>query len=178
MTTTVPCLYNDSLARAQKHAVIRLPFAIATGAIVAAVTYVGDRVPQILVEPGIGAGTLTVLTQANIDALLGSSSEVVASTAFGATAMVSGTTLGWVLDCGGQIAAVDAVKAWGTITAGGSATTQLGKGTTTALTNAAVTNPQVYVTASGNLAGRVTMANLVSGTSVGYCVFEINAILK
>lgn len=179
MSTTVPAFTEANLGRSQRHTVIRIPLVVATGSIAASISYLDTtETPQILWDGGIGAGTLTTLTQANIDSLLGSTNEVVASAAFGSTAMASGNTIGFVLNCGGQIDHVDHVRVLGTVAAGGSATTVVGKGTSTALTNVAITDPQVYVTASGNLAGRVNISQISSGTSAGYCIWEIHSVLK
>ena len=178
MSVTVPMLADIGLARSQRHSKIVLPFSIATGSTVATTAYLGTaNTPRVLVEGGL-AGSQAILTQTAIDALLGSTNEVIASAAFGGTALEADDTIAFVLDCGGQIDSVDLVTVEGTITAGGAAAGRIGKGTKTALTNAAITDPQVFVTASGNLAGRAKIADISATGSIGYCVFEINALLK
>lgn len=91
-------LANDSLARHQK-ASIELIYNI-TGA------KAGKFAP--LAPQALVAYDASTITQAQIDALLGSTNEFLASV-FTSTAM--GTdALGLVLDCGGQIAAVHSVE--------------------------------------------------------------------
>jgi len=178
MSVTVPMLSDIGLARSQRHVKITLPFSVATGASVATIAYVGTpSTPRVLVEGGL-AGSQAILTQTLIDSLLGSTNEVIASAAFGGTAMEADNSIGFVLDCGGQIDSVDLVTVEGTITAGGAAAGRIGKGTKTALTNAAITDPQVFVTASGNIAGRAKITDISATGSIGYCVFDINALLK
>lgn len=178
MGVTVPVLTEPNLGRSQRHVRLKLPFTVATGASVATIAYLGTgNTPNLLVEGGL-AGSQAILTQAKIDSLLGSTNEVVASIAFGATAMAADNTVGFVLDCGGQIDSVELVRVEGITSAGGAAAGRIGVGTKTALTNAAITNPQVFVTASGNLAARANLTGISATGAVGYCVFEIDAILK
>lgn len=177
MSVTVPVMNEPALGRSQKCVWLKFPFVVATGSAVADVSYLDvSDAPRHLVEAS--SGTLITLTQANIDALLGSTNEVVASAMFGSTAMAANNAVGGVIDFGGQLAHVDSVRVAATKTAGGSATTQLGKGTKTALTDVAITDPQVYVTSSGNLAFRLAQTGLASGTSVGHILLEVQAYLK
>jgi hypothetical protein len=98
MATPSFILVNDSLARHQK-AHIELIYNI-TGA---KAGKFAPGTPQALV-----AYDASTITQAQIDALLGSTNEFLASV-FTSTAM--GTdALGIVLDCGGQIASVQSVE--------------------------------------------------------------------
>ena len=178
MSVTVPMLTDIGLARSQRTVKIKLPFSVATGATASTVAYLTtENSPNILAEAGL-AGSQAILTQAKIDNLLGSTNEVVASIAFSATALEADNTIGFVLDCKGQIDSVDLVRTEATVTAGGATIGRIGKGTKTALANAAITDPQVFVTASGNLAGRAKLTGIAATGAIGYCVFEIDAILK
>jgi len=102
--------------------------------------------------------------QATIDALLGSSSEFVAATALGSTAM--GTdAVALVIDCDGQIAELLAVQIESAQTAGGtpadSSRTILAQATAPADTLTAA----AYKSSAGNLIVRAVLGNLDSVTS-------------
>jgi len=178
MSTTVPVFTESGLARSQRRTTISLPFAMATGTGVNTFTFLRTAdTPKVLAEGGTGSA-LTAITQDTVDALFDSTNEVVVSAAFGTTAMVDNDTVAFVLDCDGQIDNVNLVKVSATIATTGTASTKYGEGTKTALTNVAITAPQVFVTANGNLAGRANITNISAAGSAGYCVFEIDAILK
>lgn len=109
----------------------------------------------------MGTATNTApLTQAAIDAFLGSSSEVVAATAFGATAM--GTdSLGFVINLQGQAKEAVSLEAFLYDA------TVIGKGvvaSTSALTDALST--ALAKTSLGNLYGRVVASGLDASSSL------------
>jgi hypothetical protein len=172
MTGTNPALKNSNLAYACGRQVeFVLPLSIAAGV----PSYAGNEKPDIIVEKGL-AGSQVLLAQAKIDALLGSTNEVVEGTAFEATAMAADNTLGFVLDCDGQIDRVDHIEALVDIGAPG-AVPGLGFGST-ALASGAFTNPEIMVTASGNIAGRVLYTNLTASGTSGRAVIKFRALLK
>lgn len=173
MTATNPVLKNTALGHACGRAVtVRLPFSLTAGV----PAFEGDAKPDILVEKGL-AGSQAILTQTLINTLLGSTNEVVASACFGTTAMAADNTLGFVLDCDGQVDSVQSVRAFVDITSTG-AIPGLGYGTKTALTDAGFTNPEVYVSASGNIAGRVLYSNITATGTAGRLVVEMDVLLK
>jgi hypothetical protein len=173
MTGTNPAFNNTNLAYAVGRQVeLVLPFTITAGV----PAYAGNEKPDILVEKGL-AGSQVILAQAKIDTLLGSTNEVVESGIFGTTAMAANDTLGFVLDCDGQIDRIDHVEAMVDISTSG-AIPGLGFGTKTALTDASFTNPEVYVSASGNVAGRVLYTNITATGTNGRLVLKARALLK
>lgn len=172
MTSTNPAFKNDALAYAcGRHVVITLPLSIAAGV----PSYEGVEKPAIIVEKGL-AGSQVLLAQAKIDALLGSTNEVVTATAFEATAMAADNTLGFVLDCDGQIARVDTVECFVDIAATG-AVPGIGFGST-ALATGAFTNPEAMVTASGNIAGRILFTDVSATGSAGRALLKLHCLLK
>ena len=173
MTGTNPAFHNSNLAYACGRQVeIVLPISIASGV----PTFAGNEKPDLLIEKGL-AGSQVILAQAKIDTLLGSTNEVVEAGIFGSTAMAANDTLGFVLDCDGQIDRVDHVEALVDIGAAG-AVPGLGFGTKTALTDAAFTNPEVYVSANGNIAGRVLYTNITAAGTSGRAVLKMRVLLK
>jgi hypothetical protein len=173
MTATNPAFKNSDLAYAcGRHTVITIPIAIAAGV----PSFKGDEKPSGLIEKGL-AGSQAILTQTLIDALLGSTNEVVASGTFGTTAMAADNTFGFVIDCDGQIERVDLVEAQVDITSTG-AIPGIGFGTKTALTDASFTNPEAYVSASGNVAVRVLYSNISATGTTGTAFVKLHALLK
>jgi hypothetical protein len=175
MPTLVPLLANDALNRSQQKAVLTLPFTLTAGTGVNTAAYIGPDVPQLLIEGGTGSA-LTTITQDAVDELLGSTDEIVVSTAFGTTAMVDNNTYAFVLNCDGQIDRVDLVEV--TVNIAGTIGQSIGVGTTTALTNATFTLTQVYVSELGNIAGRITYTNISAAATAGHVVFKLHAVLK
>jgi hypothetical protein len=173
MTATNPALKNDSMAYALgRHVVLTVPVTIAAGV----PTFNGTEKPAGLIEKGL-AGSQVLITQSTIDTLLGSTNEILASGTFGATAMAANDTLGMVLDFDGQIDRVDLVEAMVDITTTG-AVPGLGFGTKTALSNGSFTNPECYVSASGNVAVRVAYTNITATGTSGTMFVKLHALLK
>lgn len=173
--TTDRLLWNDSLARSQDDITLELVFSLTAAAGVNFATYIGPALPRILIEGGTGSA-LTTITQASVDALLGSTNEVLVTTAFGTTAMVDNDTYAFVLDCGGQVKAGYYVST--TVDIAGTIGSQDSVTTTTALTNATFTETQIYVTSNGNLAGRITYTNVSAAATAGYLIFRIRVKSK
>jgi hypothetical protein len=172
MTGTNPAFANSNLAYSVGRQVeLVFPFTITAGV----PAYAGVEKPDILVEKGL-AGSQVILAQTAINTLLGSTNEVVTATAFEATAMAADNTLGFVLDCDGQIDRIDHIEALVDIGAPG-AVPGLGFGATT-LASGAFTNPEMMVTASGNIAGRVLYTNLTATGTAGRLVVKCRALLK
>jgi hypothetical protein len=172
MSATNPAFQNTNLAYAcGRYVDLVLPFSIAAGV----PSYAGTEKPDILVEKGL-AGSQVILAQTAINTLLGSTNEVVTATAFEATAMAADDTLGFVLDCDGQIDRIDHIEALVDIGAPG-AVPGLGFGATT-LASGAFTNPEMMVTASGNIAGRVLYTDLTASGTAGRLVVKCRALLK
>jgi hypothetical protein len=130
-------------------------------------TLIGVDTPQIITIPD---GS-TLPSQATVDALLGTPNDIIVATAFGATAMVADNTYGFILACSGQIAELGAVQAF--LNIGGTVSLSVGVGTTTALTNAAFTLTQAYLSPAGNLAVRITATGISLRTNAGSLVFRI-----
>ena len=170
MASIIPFFQEYTLAKSQPNGEIFLPFKLTAGTGVNTPSVVGLDKPKLLVEGGTGSA-LTTITQAAIDSLLGSTNEVLATTAFGTSAMVDNDTYAFVLDCGGQIAEVMGAIAMVSIAGAGGLT--LGQGTNTALPNSAFTGVQVFKTALGNLAGRVTYTNVSAAATAGFLFFKI-----
>ncbi len=175
MAGMTPVLWEPSLSASQDTVTIDLPFALATASGVNAASYIGQNKPRILVSGGSGSA-LVEITQATVDALLGSTNEILVTTAFGTTAMVDNNTYAWVLDCGGQIA--EALEVEVLVNIGGTLGTSMGIGTTTALTNSTFTLSQVYVTALGNLAGRITYTNVSAAATAGNMLWSVRCRIK
>lgn len=134
-----------------------------------------SNAPLMIVEGGQGS-TMVNLIQANVDALLGSTNEVLAATAFGSTAMVDNNTFGGVVDCGGQLSFVDSVVAF--VDIAGTSGVECGKGTTTAFANSTFTGCNVFVTTNGNLAFRITYTNVSAAATAGYLFIQMQAKFK
>lgn len=163
MATPSYILANDALARHQKASIdlIYIPTGAKAGKFAA-------LAPQALVAyDSAGAPS-----QAQIDALLGTSSEFVASTVFGSTAL--GTdAIAMVLDCNGQIAAVHSIEIKSVL-----GTTQASAlGAPVALTDVLPVNPRVQLGASGNLALQAVLTGLDAATA-GVLLISILVDLK
>ena len=171
-TASNPQFWNSNLAVSQNQTEIIIPFTITAGV----VAYAGTESPDILMEKGL-AGSQAILTQTLIDAALGTTTEVVATTCFGTTAMAANDTMGFVLRTDKQIAKVNSVESFVDITTSG-AIPGLGFGTKTALTDAGFTNPEIFVGASGNIAGRVTYTNICATGTTGRGVIRFFAVLN
>ena len=173
MTATNPVFKNSALGYAtNREVVIALPFTLTAGV----PAFEGVEVPAILVEKGL-AGSQVILAQAKINTLLGSTNEVVTATAFEATAMAANNTVGFVLNCDGQIEKINAVEVYNDVTATGCETVVLGYGST-ALATGAFTVAQAMVTASGNIAGRVFATDVSATGTAGRSMLKLHCILK
>jgi hypothetical protein len=111
------------------------------------------------------AGALTdPLGQTTIDQTLGSVNEVLAATAFGATAM-GVDAIGGVIDCEGQIRDILDVKVRSNIGSGGAQVSVFGSGQTTALPNTLPALVRVQKTSLGNIAIQAVLAGLDAASS-------------
>ena len=172
MTSTNPVFKNSALGYAtNRNVVITLPLSIAAGV----PSFEGTEKPAFLVEKGL-AGSQVILAQAAINTLLGSTNEVVTATAFESTAMAANDTFGYVLMCDGQVEKVNSVEAYVDISTAG-AIPGIGFGST-ALATGAFTDPEVMVTASGNIAGRVKYTNITATGTSGRAMLKLHCILK
>lgn len=175
MGTTLPQLDNVALGRSQGPYPIHLNFILTAGTGVNTAAFISPGAPpQLLVEGGTGSA-LTTITQAAVDALLGPS-QVVVATMYGTTAMVDNDTYGLVVLCNGQIKSVLGAKAF--VNIAGTAGVKLGVGTSTALTNAAFTGIEVYVTPLGDLAIRVNYTNVSAAATAGQLFIELDVAIK
>ena len=162
MATPSYILVNDALARHQK-ASIELIYNI-TGA------KTGKFAP--LAPQALVAYDASTITQAQIDALLGSTNEFLASV-FTSTAM--GTdALGLVLDCGGQIAAIHSFEIRSLAD-----TTQASQlGSVAALSNASLASvARIEKSALGNLGLQLVVTGLDAAVA-GQLVIKILVDLK
>jgi len=179
MATKSFVLNQEELANSQQ-AMIELNFKIASGVCTAVSGRLG-YLPQALVEATVGTAAVAILTQAKIDALLGSTNEVIAATAFGTTALEDNKTLGIVLDCGGQVSHVVSAVAQGfcpTAIYYTSYGTAAGWNSDAAITDAAIAGFQVYVTSAGNIAMLLNHTDLSKSTSSGHLTIKLNLKLK
>jgi hypothetical protein len=112
-------------------------------------------------------------SQAAIDALLGTTNEFIAATAFGATAM--GTdALGLVLGLAGQAAVTAECFMHMSANIGGTAVAvPVVKGQVSALPNTLATSPRMQVGANGNLAIQAVITGLDAATS-GMVTFRLS----
>jgi len=162
MATPSFILANDALARHQKQS-IELIYDV-TGAKAGSFAQLP---PQAL----LAYDASTTITQAAIDALLGSTNEILAS-AFGATAL-GANAIGIVLNCGGQIAKVFGVE----IMALAGSTQSQQVGLVAAMADTLPTIARVEVSALGNLALQAVVTDLDAATS-GKLVIKIHCELK
>lgn len=116
-------------------------------------------------------------TQSAIDALLGTTNEFIAGTAFGSTAM--GTdALGLVLNLQGQSAVVSQCYMEVKVAiAGTAAETLIVKGQTSALPNTLASPARMQIGANGNLAAQVVLTGLDAATS-GMILFKFYLQMK
>lgn len=170
---TVPNYLNDSLGRAQSYS-LQLRFALTAGTGVNSASYVGPNAPQLLVEGGTGSA-LTTITQAAVDALIGSG-EIVVATALGTSAMVDNDTYAVVVNMDGQLK--DVIGARAIVNIAGTAGVKAGVGTKTALTDAAFTGVNAYITPNGNLLLRLNYTNVSAAATAGHMFFDIDVVLK
>ena len=156
-------LKSDALERHQK-AHIDLMYSV-TGA-KAGSFIVGQ--PRALVAYDNGSAP----SQADIDALLGSTNEFVQATVFGSTAL--GTdALAMILDCEGQIASVSGIELRSVL--GTTQAAQIGPKLT--LANTLPDNPRVQVSALGNIGIQLVLSGLDAATS-GLLLIRIHCELK
>lgn len=130
----------------------------------------GSEDPKIIIERGL-AGSQVLLSQTAIDELLGVEGDVVAATAFGATAMVANNTFGFVLACAGQIERIDFAR--GDVD-GASALVE----GVAALPNSAFTGLELLVTPAGNLVGRYQTVDITADATNTLGVLEMYLRIK
>lgn len=179
MSTIVPVLSDALMAQSQPDIVLHLAFALTADAGVnkaALINVQNIAQTDILVEGGTGAA-LIAITQSTVDTLLGSVNEIIVTTAYGTTAMVDNDTYALVVNMNRQVKNVGDVKVHVAI-AGATAPAILGIGTKTALTNAAFTGANVFVTSLGNLGCRVNFTNASAAATAGLMFWEIPLYLK
>jgi hypothetical protein len=163
MATPSLIFKNDALARHQK-AYIDLMYSV-TGA--KAGKFVALP-PRALVAYDNGSAP----SQADIDALLGSTNEFVQATVFGSTAL--GTdAIALILDCDGQVASVSGIEIKSVL-----GTTQAAQiGAPVALADTLPANPRVAVSALGNIGVQAVLTGLDAATS-GLLLIRIHCDLK
>jgi hypothetical protein len=133
---------------------------------------IGPEQPKILIERGL-AGSQVILSQTNINELLGVSDDVDASVAFGATAMAANDTLGLVLACDGQVESVDFAQAY----VSGASSLSISE-QSSSLPNSGFSGIEVLVTPTGNLVCRFDDANITAGATNTIAYFELLVRLK
>jgi hypothetical protein len=117
-------------------------------------SFKGSKFPQ-----GIVGTAPANFAQAAIDSLLGSTNEVVASSAFGATAL-GADAFGLVIQTLGQVKELVSVNVFGNVGASGAVSRAMTGGQTTALTNTLPALAAAQVTANGNIALQAVLAGL------------------
>ncbi len=151
----IPLIKEALLARHQPDNEILLTLAITAAK---TVSWIGIK-PEIIT--GFDTGDFT---QAAIDALLNSTNEVLAATAFGSTAM--GTdAFGFVLNCLGQVRAVRSMTVATNIGVGGATVSCVCAGQTSALPNTLPALARVQTTSGGNIAAQFVITGLDAATS-------------
>lgn len=137
------------------------------------------RAPQLALSSAVGTGTgsaLASLSQTLCDQAMGEVGGIVAATVFGTTAMVDNDTAGGVIGFNGQIAELGVCSVICNIA--GTLTTFVATPTRTALTNASFTGLQVYISAGGNIAWRLTLTNISAAATVGHILLSFPLYLK
>ena len=135
-------------------------------------TIIGSERPKMILEKGL-AGSQVLLTQTAVDDLLGVAGDVDVSTAYGSTAMAANDTLGFVIDCAGQVESVDLVRTY----VGGASALGLAE-QASSLPDSAFSGPELLVTPAGNLVGRMDDLNLTAGATNTLLTIEIYLRLK
>jgi hypothetical protein len=168
---------ESSLASSQQTERVSLQFAIVATTGCALFTWNGNTpTPRLLAEGGKGSA-MTILTQAAIDALLGSTNEIISATAFDTTNMADNNSMAVVLDCKGQVAHVAGVQAF--VNIAGTCGVKNGNGTKTV--PPATTAPvgiTAYVTALGNICLRMTYTNVSAAASAGHVCITMDVKFK
>ena len=162
MSTPSFVLKSDALARHQK-AYIDLIYTV-TGAKAGGFLQLAPR--------ALVAYDDAVITQAQVDDLLGSTNEFVIGTIFGATAMGT-NAIGLILDCDGQVAAVSGIEIRSVL--GSTQAAQVGPVGTIA--NTLPTLPRVAVSSLGNIGIQAVISGLDAATS-GNLFIRIHCDLK
>lgn len=163
MSTPSFIFRSDALARHQK-AFIDLIYVVSG----AKAGSFAQLAPRTLVAYDNG----TAPTQAEIDALLGSTNEFVQATVFGATALGI-NTIAAIIDCDGQIQNVSGIEIRSVL-----GTTQGALvGPQVALADTLPVNPRVAVSALGNVAIQAAITGLDAATS-GSLFIRIHCDLK
>lgn len=178
MATIVPVIPDALMAKAQPDLILKLDFTLTAGAGVNVAALLGvQSIAQtdILVEGGTGSA-LTAITQSTVDTLLGSTNEIIVTTAYGTTAMVDNDTYALVINMSNCVRAVSSGRV--SVSIAGAGAVAIGAGTKTALTNAAFTGVNVYVTSLGNLGCRVNYTNISAAATAGFMFWEIPIYLK
>jgi len=161
--------FQDALERyTRNRAKLDLGIAITSGV----PSILGSEDPKIIIERGL-AGSQVLLTQTAIDDLLGLEGDVVASTAFGATAMVADDTFGFVLACGGQVESVEMSRLY-KATASSLSLVE----SASALPNSAFTDLEVLVTPGGNIVVRYNETSITANATNTLILLEMYLRLK
>jgi len=132
---------------------------------------IGNHRPHILIEKGL-AGSQVILSQDNIDELLGTEQEVTESLAFGSTAMAANDTFGLVLDCGQQVESVEMARS----TKSGASSSIVEA--VTSLPDSSFTGLEVLVTGAGNLAIRYQEAGITASATNVLFLIELYLRMK
>jgi hypothetical protein len=174
-------LIDSDLTYSQSFETIKLIFSITDHADNAAFAWAGNNLPpQHLVAGATVTTGGTSITQAEINALLGSTDEFEIAKIFGTTAMVADNAMGFVLNCKGQVKNVSSVRATVSLV-DGTCVSLNGIGTTSELADAdfTATPAEVEVSPEGNIAGRLYLTNLSLATSgPGFVTIEMDAIFN
>lgn len=176
MAGSAPILRNGELSLGTPDYYLTLQYVLTAGTGVNTAALVE---PQKVISQAIGMGTgsaLASLSQTLCDQAMGEVSGVVATTIFGTTAMADNNTAGGVLGLSGQVAKLGVCEA--KLNIAGTITQYQVQATTTALTNGAFTGLQVYISAEGNLAWRLTATDVSAAATAGFLVLTFPVFLK
>lgn len=167
MSNSKLLFFQDALERyTRNRAKLDLGIAITAGV----PSILGSEDPKIIIERGL-AGSQVLLSQTAIDDLLGVEGDVVAATAFGATAMVANNTFGFVLACAGQIESLDFARG----DVDGSSALVEG---VSSMPNGAFTGLQLMITPAGNIVGRYQTVDITAAATNALGVLEMYLRIK
>lgn len=176
MAGSAPILRNGELSLGTPDYYLTLQYVLTAGSGVNTATLVE---PQKIISSAVGGGTgsaIASLSQTLCDQAMGEVDGVVATTIFGTTAMVDNDTYGGVFGLSGQVAKLGVCEA--KVNIAGTITQYQVQATTTALPNSAFTGLEVYISAEGNIAWRITATNISAAATAGFLVLTFPVFLK
>ena len=134
--------------------------------------------PDTLIEKGL-AGSQVILTQAKVDTLLGTASDLNCTLFLESTSMAANDTFALVIDCDDQIEAIGTCEIqFSTDNAATGAKGYYATYGSTAVASGAFTGLQVNKTTAGNIAVRCQETDCTASGTDGYAVLKMEVKLK